>query len=124
MELTVKRKRSPTYRRRKIVRVVADMPLQRKIPPLGRYSLARVIEEIEEQFTRRGRRSRKDLAIALGFGAQSAINKRQDDDEAHWNIEDLGRVAEAWNAPTGWPFIPWDEAFERDEAWKKRKGGK
>jgi hypothetical protein len=94
------------------------MPIPRKPRPLGRYSRTKVILEIEEQFRRRGRGSKKALAAGLGFKPPE-ITKRQNDDEAHWNFEELGRVAEEWQAPAGWPFIPWDEAYQRDEAWRK-----
>jgi hypothetical protein len=95
------------------------MPPTRQPRPLGRYSLQKVILELEEQFRRRGRGSKTALAVDLGFRPPE-ITKRQDDEEAHWNLEDLGRVADAWEAPTGWPFIPWDEAELRDRAWKAR----
>jgi hypothetical protein len=95
------------------------MPPTRKPRPLGRYSLRKVILELEEQFERRGRGSKTALALDLGFRPPE-ITRRQDDDEVHWNLEDLGRVADAWGAPTGWPFIPWDEAKEREDLWKGR----
>lgn len=95
------------------------MPPTRPPRPLGRYSLKKVILELEEQFRRRGRGSKTALALDLGY-RPSEITKRQDDDEAHWNLEDLGRVAEAWKAPAGWPFIAWDEADERDQLWRAR----
>lgn len=96
------------------------MPLPRKPRPLGRYSRKRVIEEIEEQFRRRGRGSRKALAHAIGFRPPE-IAKYQKDEEAHWNFEEVGRVADEWSAPAGWPLIPWDEALERDRAWAEKQ---
>jgi hypothetical protein len=96
------------------------MSLTRKPRPLGRYSRAKVVAELEEQFGRRKRGARKNLAIALGFKPPE-ITKRQNDDEAHWSIEDLGRVADEWGAPPGWPFIPWDEAEKRDEFWRRHR---
>lgn len=95
------------------------MPPTRKPRPLGRYTLRKVILELEEQFTRRGRGAKKALAAGIGL-RPSEITKRQNDDEAHWSIEDLGRVADEWDAPAGWPFITWDEADERDKLWKQR----
>jgi hypothetical protein len=96
------------------------MPVLRKPRPLGRYSLPSVIAELEDQFRRRGRGSKKALAAGIGFKPPE-ITKRQNDDEAHWNLEELGRVADEWGAPPGWPFIPWDEADEREKVWKKHR---
>jgi hypothetical protein len=95
------------------------MPPTRKPRPLGRYTLQKVILELEDQFARRGRGSKKSLAAGIGL-RPSEITKRQNDDEAHWSIEDLGRVADEWDAPAGWPFIAWDEADERDKLWRQR----
>lgn len=95
------------------------MPPTRKPRPLGRYALGRVIAEIDEQFQRRGHGARTALASAIGFRPPD-LAKRQEDVEAHWNLEDLGRVADAWDAPAGWPFIPWDQATARDVLWAAR----
>jgi hypothetical protein len=79
----------------------------------GRYTLRKVALEIEEQLRRRGRGSQKEAAFGIGLSEQ-AFSAKQLGKHSNWSVEEIGRLADFWDAPTSWPWIPWDMAFDRD----------
>lgn len=83
---------------------------------MSRFSLSQVIHEFEDQLARRGRGAQSRLCEALGW-SRDYVSKRQSNVDYHWSIEDIGRVADFWEAPTDWPWISWDVAAARDKAW-------
>jgi hypothetical protein len=73
----------------------------------GRYSLAAVAVEIANQIGRQGRGTHKALAAHLGITSQQ-LSHRLAIDTARLKIEEIGSIADFFNAPPGWPFVAWD----------------
>lgn len=80
--------------------------------PKSRYSYRRVVDEIEAQLENRGVGEQKAAAAAAGMD-ESAFSHRLTGIKSRFNVEQLGAIADHWNAPPGWPFVPWDEAEKR-----------
>lgn len=94
------------------------MPRRPKPPP-GRYTLAKVSREIEDRIRIKGRGSQKEAANALGITEQ-AFSAKLRGVETNWNVEEIGQLADFWDAPPGWPWITWSEAELRDNVRKLR----
>ncbi len=100
------------------------MPKQLPSPtPESRYSYRRVVDEIENQIDRRGIGAQKAVAAAIGLD-ESAFSHRLTGAKSKFNIEQLGAIADHWDAPAGWPFIPapknWPSTPPAPSAPKKR----
>jgi hypothetical protein len=89
-------------------------------PPTSRFSYRRVVEEIEAQIDGRGIGAQKAVAGYVNLD-ESAFSHRLTGVKSKFTVEQLGAIADFWRAPTGWPFIPWDEAEQREAAWKKHR---
>lgn len=89
-------------------------------PRVGRYSMARASAEVARVIQRKKERGlHVRVARELNISSQQFSHRcaaRYD-----FTLEELGIVADVLNAPPGWPFIPWEEAEERDAAWRNRK---
>lgn len=93
---------------------MVHVPMTRRpVPPPGRYSLRKVALEIDEQLRIRGRGSQKEAAGALGITEQ-AFSAKLRGVHSNWSVDEIGRLADYWDAPSGWPWIPWKEAEIRD----------
>lgn len=77
-------------------------------PPPGRYTLDRATLEIEEQLRRRGRGAQKEVALAIGLDEQAFSHKMRGG-KTRFTVEEIGRIADYWNAPRGWPWVSWGE---------------
>lgn len=91
--------------------------------PTSRYSYEAAALEVERLLKRKGRGSQKQAAAACGLTA-SQFSKRVYGVEM-FRVEHFGAIADWAGAPTGWPFIPWEIAEERDKAFRasRRRNG-
>lgn len=71
-----------------------------------RYTHEQVTAEIDRYIRRQPRGIVTKLARAAGMPTH-AFSKRQGN-ELTWTIEQIGALAEAIKAPTGWPWVPWE----------------
>lgn len=76
--------------------------------PTGRYSSAAVSLEVSKRIALRGRGTRKELAEYLGVEPTSVSHTLSG--RYHWSLDMLSAVAEFFDAPPGWPLIPWEIA--------------
>lgn len=49
-----------------------------------------------------------------------AFNKRLRGLSEKLEVEHLGAIADFFNAPPGWPLIPWAQAEDMERAWKEQ----
>jgi hypothetical protein len=75
----------------------------------GRYSLPAVALEIAHQIGRQGRGTHKALAAHMGISSQQ-LSHRLAIDTTRLKLEEIGVIADFFNAPPGWPFVAWDIA--------------
>lgn len=76
----------------------------------SRYSQRLVTAEIRQALARKNERgTHKKLADALGLETSQQLSHRLAGDYA-FSVEELGAVADFFDAPLGWPFIPWSIA--------------
>ncbi|MEI8352412.1 MAG: hypothetical protein WCG36_08885 [bacterium] len=73
----------------------------------GRYSQSRVSAEINAAIDRGERGTHKRLSLALGLRTTQQLSHRRKS-QYEWSLEEIGVVADFFNAPIGWPFVPWD----------------
>jgi hypothetical protein len=89
-------------------------------PRVGRYSVGRAAGEVERHIqSAKKRGTHVRAAEALGISSQQLSHRI--DGTYKFTIEELGILADHFRAPPGWPFIPWEEAEQRDEAWRTRR---
>lgn len=80
--------------------------------PTSRYNSMAIAKEVQRVRTKKG------LNVKT-FGVQAGITHwsvyKKESGEVPYSVEELGRIAELFDAPTGWPFISWKdgEAFDR-----------
>jgi hypothetical protein len=98
------------------------VPVVMTRPPLphARYTLRRTTEEIADVLRRRGRGSRKEVALAIGLTEQAFSHKMRMV-YTSLDIEEIGRIATYLDAPTGWPWVPWSEGERIDAALPPRR---
>jgi hypothetical protein len=73
----------------------------------GRYSQAAVRAEIRAAIDRKNERgTHKQLSIALGLALSQQLTHRMKG-AYEFSVEELGAAADFFEAPIGWPFIPW-----------------
>lgn len=101
---------------------VSGMPSATTPPGVGRYTQNAIRKEIVRALAKEPRGVKKRLAIALGLepdGVSNRLSGRYD-----FTIEQVGVIADELNAPTGWPWIPWDQGAAFDaarQAWNTKK---
>jgi hypothetical protein len=89
--------------------------------PTSRYTVRRATEEIEEQLRVRGRGSRKEVALAIGLD-EAAFSHKMRGLKTRFSVEEIGRIASHWNAPIGWPWLPWQLGEVIDRMLSGREG--
>jgi hypothetical protein len=101
---------------------VSGVPTATPPPRTGRYSLNAARKEIVKVISQQPRGTKKRLAISLGLEPDGLSHRLSGRFEL--TIEQIGVIADELDAPTGWPWIPWDlgEAFDAaHRAWNARK---
>ncbi len=78
-------------------------------PRPGRYTYEAAALEVAKAIGRRGRGTHKALAADLELTSQQ-LSHRLAGELARFDLEQLGRIADFFDAPPGWPLIPWDLA--------------
>ena len=71
----------------------------------ARFDYAQIVERIEEAREKRGR-STKALGEAVGLSG-SAWYRKLHRRGSTFTLEEFGSIAEALDAPEGWPFVEW-----------------
>jgi hypothetical protein len=87
-------------------------------PRVGRYTMERAAAEVHRVIQSRERGTHSRIAEELGMSSQQLTHRCSSDYD--FTLVELGIIADFLHAPTGWPFVPWKEGEERDDAWKKR----
>ncbi len=88
--------------------------------PVSRYVYDRIVQEIEAKIDASELGTQKLIAAAAHLD-ESAFSHRMTGGKSRFKVEHLGAIADYFKAPTGWPFLPWKDADERDRAWKRRR---
>lgn len=85
-----------------------------------RYTYAAVRSEIEAFLKDKGRGggrgASKRLAGALDLDAPGFRHKLIEYRGERFTVEQLGAIADAANAPVGWPFVPWEDGRDLQDA--------
>lgn len=98
---------------------IVTSPKDPSRPRSGRYSLDRAIQEISRKILSEPRGTHSRVAEHLEIRPQQLTHRLSG--AYKMSVAEIGIIADYFGAPAGWPFIPWEEAAERDEAWKNRK---
>jgi hypothetical protein len=88
-------------------------------PRAGRYTMERAAAEVARVIQAKPRGTHVAVARELNISSQQLTHRCSNDYK--FTVEELGIIADFLGAPTGWPFVPWPEAEERDDAWRNRK---
>lgn len=86
------------------------------MPPPGRYNIETVTKEVRRVLSERRpprqveQVSQKQLSLLLDVSEGQISRKiRLSDGRSRFSIEELGVIADLFDAPPGWPFLPWAE---------------
>lgn len=72
-----------------------------------RFDPAEIGGRVRKERRKRGLSTEK-LAERVAIGADSLYKKQRG--VQPWGMDEVSRIAEAFDAPPGWPFIDWDAA--------------
>lgn len=95
------------------------MTTKRQPIPEPRYTLETATHEIADRLRKKGRGSRKAVALGIGLTEQAFSHKMRGV-YTSLDIDEIGRIATFLDAPTGWPWIPWGEGERIDAALPRR----
>lgn len=84
----------------------------------GAYDIVRISAEIEA-VRRKQDKTVKETAAAVGIDRKVWYKKR-DLDGSSFSFRDISLLAEYFDAPPGWPYIPWELAEDFDR-WRKSR---
>jgi hypothetical protein len=87
---------------------------------VGRYSYARAMKELEAKLQERKRGSHKAAASALGMKPPDFSKRLNEVEGARFTVEELGLIADHFQAPPGWPCVEWMHAEELERAYRAR----
>jgi hypothetical protein len=91
--------------------------------PRGRYDYVAVCDEIRRVLKREGRGSYKTAAAACKLKA-TAFSQRLRGKESRFELEHLGALADRFDAPPGWPLVPWEVGEEMEHARREKRTGR
>jgi hypothetical protein len=86
-----------------------------------RYSTQDATRELRQAMRARGV-LQKQLAAAIGASDSSVSQKFKGAGRNSFSLEELGLAADFLRAPSGWPFISWEEGELLDAARKLAEG--
>jgi len=86
-------------------------------PGTSRYPHSAIALEIERILDRGERGTKKRAAQAAGLDPSSLRNRITEREGYRFSVDEIGAIAQELGAPTGWPFVPWEEG-ERWDAFR------
>lgn len=89
---------------------MADLPDE-----ATRYPYRTVAKEIERALDAGPIGTKKRCAQAAGLSPDGLRNRIVARPGYRFAVDEIGAIAKELGAPTGWPFVPWDEAERLDK---------